>query len=73
MKLPFVTRKKYEIEKQNCKLLNDERVSLSRKNKELQLEIKKLKADLGLMEEEVSALKIKKTRNTTKKTKKEVK
>lgn len=46
MKLPIVSRKKYETEKNNMKLINDERFRLSQENRKMQIEIKELKEEI---------------------------
>lgn len=39
MKLPFVTRKKYEIEKENLRKINNQRIAAEKENKEYQEKI----------------------------------
>ena len=39
MKLPFVTRKKYEIEKENLRKINNQRSAAEKENKEYQEKI----------------------------------
>lgn len=53
MESPFVLRKTYEILKENCRLIDRQRLTLAKRNKELQLKIKELQKEL----ERVTALK----------------
>ena len=55
MKLPFVTRKKYEIEKENLRKINNQRIAIEKENKEYQERIlwlnnrlKELKTELEI-------------------------
>lgn len=55
MKLPFVTRKKYEVEKENLRKINNQRITIEKENKEYQERIlwlnnrlKELKTELEI-------------------------
>lgn len=49
MKLPLISRKKYENLRNNYKIMNEERMKLSIKNRDLQEENKKLKEQFKLL------------------------
>ena len=78
MKFPFVTRKKYEKEKQNNVIINKERLALSNKNKQLQEQLKECEKQITFLEEIIETFektktqKVAKTKSktTTKKSKK---
>lgn len=76
MKFPFVTRKKYEILKENNRIINDERLRLVKDNNAKQNEIKKLREENALMQEQLETFKTEKiekvSKTRKKKTKKEV-
>ena len=66
MKIPFVTRKKYEKEKQNNIILNKERLNLSNKNKQLQEQLKEYEKQIAFLEETIDVFEKSKTQKVTK-------
>lgn len=82
MRFPFVSRKKYETEKENCKIVNALREEVCNKNIELQKKVKELNEYINSLELQIcsyNSLKTEKTKTTKKpstkrkNTKKEVK
>ena len=69
MNFGFVPRKTYEILQENCKKINEERIVLAKRNKDLQIKVKELKAEierLTIGKTEIAS-KTRKPRKTTKK------
>lgn len=73
MKLPFVTRKKYEIEKENLRKINNQRIAIEKENKEYQERIlwlnnrlKELKTELEIEIDKNKNNKLMKTLQTDK-------
>lgn len=66
MKFPFVTRKKYEKEKQNNVIINKERLALSNKNKQLQEQLKEYEKQITFLEETIETFEKTKTQKVAK-------
>ena len=65
----FVPKRTYEILQENCKKINEERMALAKRNKDLQIKVKELKAEIQRLTvgKTETASKPRKPRKTTKK------